>query len=236
MPRTVLTTRRTLAQVKALAEEVQARDTRLAALLADREALDTELRQLRAEVVAARERNAALPDTHDYSETETRDRFIDLLLREAGWKLDQPHDREFEVRGMPNPTGIGYVDYVLWGNDGLPLAVVEAKRTRNDARKGQRQAELYADCLETEFGRRPVIFYTNGYEHWLWDDAQYPPRPVRDSTRRINWSCSSSDAPRVSHWPPRPSMRLSSNATTSSAPSAVSARLSSGITTAKRCW
>ena len=85
-------------------------------------------------------------------------------------------DREFEVTGMPNKQGKGFVDYVLWGDDGKPLGLVEAKRTRRDARVGQQQAKLYADCLEQQFGQRPVIFYSNGYEHWLWDDANYPPR------------------------------------------------------------
>ena len=80
---------------------------------------------------------------------------------------------------MPNQQGKGYVDYVLWGDDGLPLAVVEAKKTKKSALIGQQQAKLYADCLEKKFKRRPVIFYTNGYEHWLWDDAKYPPRPVQ---------------------------------------------------------
>ena len=89
---------------------------------------------------------------------------------------------------MPNAEGTGYVDYVLWGADGLPLAVVEAKRTTKSPQVGQQQAKLYADCLETEFGRRPVVFYSNGYEHWLWDDAAfgaagtgagYPPREVQ---------------------------------------------------------
>lgn len=81
---------------------------------------------------------------------------------------------------MPNASGTGSVDYVLWGADGLPLAVVEAKRTTKSAQIGQEQARLYADCLERQFGRRPVIFYTNGYAHWIWDDAAgYPPREVR---------------------------------------------------------
>ena len=114
--------------------------------------------------------------------TTTRRRpatFIDLLLKEAGWPLDQARDREFEVTGMPNNQGKGFVDYVLWGDDGKPLAVVEAKRTERDARVGQQQAKLYADCLERQFGQRPVIFYSNGYEHWLWDDASYPPRAVQ---------------------------------------------------------
>ncbi len=80
---------------------------------------------------------------------------------------------------MPNQQGKGFVDYVLWGDDGKPLALVEAKRTRRDSRVGQQQAKLYADCLELQFGQRPVIFYSNGYEHWMWDDANYPPRQVQ---------------------------------------------------------
>ena len=80
---------------------------------------------------------------------------------------------------MPNDKGEGFVDYVLWGDDGLPLAVVEAKRTRKDSRIGQQQAKLYADCLERMKGQRPIIFFTNGYETWLWDDLNYPPRKVQ---------------------------------------------------------
>src|SRR5882762_10156968 len=137
------------------------------------------MQRLREEVAQARTANAARPDTHDYSEAETRDYFIDLLLKEAGWALDQPRDREFEVTGMPNNKSTGFVDYVLWGDDGRPLALVEAKRTKKSAEIGQQQAKLYADCLEKQFERRPVIFYSNGYEHWLWDDANYPPRQVQ---------------------------------------------------------
>jgi type I restriction enzyme R subunit len=133
----------------------------------------------RAEVAAAKQAASAQPDTHNYSESETRDYFVDLLLNEAGWALDQTRDREFEVPGMPNNQGKGFVDYVLWGDDGKPLGLVEAKRTRRDSRVGQRQAELYADCLERQFSQRPVIFYSNGYEHWIWDDVKYPPRAVQ---------------------------------------------------------
>jgi type I restriction enzyme R subunit len=154
-------------------------DENLAEVLADRAALDDELKRLRAEVAEAKKAAAARPDTHDYSETETREYFIDLLLKEAGWPLDQARDREFEVAGMPNNQGTGFVDYVLWGDDGKPLGLVEAKRTRRDPRVGQQQAKLYADCLEMQFGQRPLIFYSNGYEHWLWDDVNYPPRAVQ---------------------------------------------------------
>ena len=79
---------------------------------------------------------------------------------------------------MPNASGLGYADYVLWGDDGKPLAVVEAKKTTVDPAVGRQQAKLYADCLEAMHGQRPIIFYTNGYETYLWDDLAYAPRRV----------------------------------------------------------
>ncbi|MXO52365.1 DUF4145 domain-containing protein [Erythrobacter gaetbuli] len=145
----------------------------------DRAALDAQIKELQAQIEAIKAENAKVEDTHDYSEAETRDIWIDRLLAEAGWPLDQARDREFAVTGMPNNSGEGYVDYVLWGDDGKPLAVIEAKRTKRDPREGQQQAKLYADCLEQQFGVRPLIFYTNGYKHWLWDDEAYPPREVQ---------------------------------------------------------
>jgi type I restriction enzyme R subunit len=159
---------------------------RLVALdaLADKSDLEAEVENLKAEIAAAKKQAAATPDDHDYSEAETRDYFIDLLLAEAGWPFSkgQPvvgKDVEFEVTGMPNKKGLGYVDYVLWSDNGLPLGLVEAKKTRKSASEGQQQAKLYADCLEAIFGQRPVIFYSNGFQHWIWDDWAYPPRPVQ---------------------------------------------------------
>lgn len=120
----------------------------------------------------------------DISEAETRRRFIDLMLREAGWDVletegdIQPSKAgiEIEVEGMPNNAGKGYADYVLFGADGKPLAVVEAKRTSKDANVGKHQAELYADCLEKRYHVRPVIYYTNGFEIYCIDGLGYPPR------------------------------------------------------------
>ena len=165
-------------QLQKLEAQLQARDQKLSVLLSDKAALDDELKKLREEVTAAKKANTAQPDTHDYSEAQTRDYFIDLLLKEAGWALDAKNF-EIEVSGMPNIQGVGFVDYVLWGDDGKPLALVEAKRTRKDPTAGQQQARLYADCLQAQYGQRPIIFYSNGYQHWLWDDASYPPRPVQ---------------------------------------------------------
>ncbi len=144
----------------------------------ERDELDAELQALRAQLAKIRAVSEKQPDTHDYSEAETRRYLIDVDLRRAGWPLDKDRDTEYEVTGMPNQQGIGFADYVLWGDDGKPLAVVEAKKTTVDPAVGQQQAKLYADCLETMHGQRPVIFYTNGYETHLWDDLAYPPRRV----------------------------------------------------------
>ncbi len=128
-------------------------------------------------------KEVALPDI---SEAETRKLYIDLMLKEAGWDvLDtegaiQPSKAciEVEVEGMPNAEGKGYCDYVLFGSNGLPLAVIEAKRTSVSPVKGKHQAELYADCLEKRYGVRPVIYYTNGFETHIIDGLGYPPRQL----------------------------------------------------------
>jgi type I restriction enzyme R subunit len=140
---------------------------------------EQQLETLKAEIAALKQQNEAVPDTHDYNEADTRRYLIDVLLKEAGWNIHQPQWTEYEVQGMPNDTGKGYVDYILWGADGKPLALIEAKRTRKSADAGKHQAELYANCLENQFGQRPVIFYSNGYETWIWDDLNYPPRPIQ---------------------------------------------------------
>lgn len=169
-------------EVAKLAAQFAAQDEAHAKALAEKDELakakDAEIAALREQIKQAQAANVQ-PDDRDYSEAQTRDTFIDLLLNEAGWPLTDTRDREFEVVGMPG-GGKGYADYVLWGADGLPLAVVEAKRTTKSPHLGEQQAKLYADCLEHMTGRRPVIFYTNGFEHWIWDDAGgYPPRAVQ---------------------------------------------------------
>ena len=135
--------------------------------------------RLRDEIAAVRKANEAAPDTHDYDEAQTRDAFIDLLLHEAGWPLDQPRDREYPVTGHAEQAGEGFVDYVLWGDDGKPLALVEAKRTKRDARVGQQQAKLYADCLEKAVRAAARHLLHQRLRHWLWDDVRYPPRAVQ---------------------------------------------------------
>jgi type I restriction enzyme R subunit len=166
-------------KMQALESALAERDERLTSLLTVQAGVDEELARLRAEVAKAKAEASGRPDHHDYSEAETRDKFIDLLLNEAGWALSDERDREYEVSGMPNAKDQGFVDYVLWGDDGKPLGLVEAKRTKKDPALGKQQAKLYADSLEQEFGQRPIIFYSNGYSHWIWDDTMYPPRSVQ---------------------------------------------------------
>lgn len=171
--------RRSITQLKKQQEELKARDKALLKQQRDNEALKAQLAAIQAQVAAQKAVNETVPDTHDYSEAETRQRYIDVLLREAGWDPAGPNVPEYKVTGMPSGKGVGYVDYVLWGDDGLPLALVEAKRTSVDPHQGQQQAKLYADCLAAMHGQRPIIFYTNGYTTYLWDDQRYPARQVQ---------------------------------------------------------
>ncbi|MCR4525362.1 DEAD/DEAH box helicase family protein [Kocuria rhizophila] len=170
-------------QVVQLAQKFKDQDAKYQKLLKERDDLAAQqqatIEELQAAVRAGREVPVARDD-RDLNENETRATNIDTLLFEAGWELSDPRDREFTVSGMPTASGTGRVDYVLWGTDGRPLAIVEAKASHVSLRDGQHQAKLYADALEREHGRRPVIFLSNGYEHEIWDDAAgYPPRRVQ---------------------------------------------------------
>lgn len=173
-------------QIEAQHKTLEAREAAIAeqaATLAERESLlaqvNAELAAARAELATAKAANLKVPDEHDYDEADTRKYFIDILLREAGWEIGKSASVEVPVTGMPNEKNEGFVDYVLWGADGKPLAVVEAKRTLKDADIGRQQAKLYADCLEKMKGQRPLIFYSNGNHTWLWDDQRAPPREVQ---------------------------------------------------------
>ena len=167
-----------LATTPASVQELEALKAQRDAAAASRKEIESELEELRERLAAIKAENERVHETHDWNEDKTRTLIIDLDLERAGWPLDREQDREYEVTGMPNESGIGYADYVLWGDDGKPLAVVEAKKTTVDPEVGQQQAKLYADCLEAMHGQRPVIFYTNGYMTRLWDDVFYPPRTV----------------------------------------------------------
>ena len=120
-----------------------------------------------------------------FTEDNTRKWLIDRDLRMAGWDVpsgtssNESVGQEVEVQHQATATGKGYCDYVLWDDNGKPLAVVEAKKTVVDARAGQEQAKQYADALEKQHKQRPMIFFTNGHDIWVWDDAAgYPPRSI----------------------------------------------------------
>lgn len=144
------------------------------------EQLQKEFESLRNETSKIRkQRESSIPfDIKDISEFKTRKQYIDLDLEIAGWEINKNMVEELPVTGMPNVSGDGFVDYVLMGANGKPVALVEAKRTSKDARVGQQQAKIYADCLENKYGQRPVIFFTNGFDIYMWDDCNYPYRKV----------------------------------------------------------
>jgi len=176
-----------------LAEQNARLDQALAELEATKQAEQLALQQanaLKNQIDSAkasqlRMRTAQAKSSFDFNEAETRQQLIDAELRSRGWDVSLDGSstnavgKEVQLTGQPTDTGIGYCDYVLWDDNGKPLAVIEAKRTRRNVKEGREQAKLYADALEKQFGQRPVIFYTNGYDIYLWDDAQgYAPRQL----------------------------------------------------------
>ena len=184
-------------QLDKIQEDLKAKDDAAALTkekLTQTEAQLAELKEQLALLQQVKEENEKTIGSGEYSEAQTRELIIDVMLREAGWDPKAQNVEEYEVLDcMPTSsgalTGTGYVDYVLWGNDGKPLALVEAKRTRKDPKIGKRQAELYADCLEKHHGQRPIIYYSNGYTTWMWDDTFYPPREVQGFAKRdeLQW-------------------------------------------------
>lgn len=148
---------------------------------------DAEIEALRAKIEAMSEQFTKEKTQHkeerrftpgDISEFLTRKKYIDVDLKLLGWEFGDDVREEVELYGMPNNESKGYADYVLYGKDGLPLALIEAKRTSKDPKIGMQQAKLYADCLEKMIGRRPMMFITNGFETYLWDDCSSPQRKV----------------------------------------------------------
>ncbi|MDK0978736.1 DEAD/DEAH box helicase family protein [Clostridium perfringens] len=153
-------------ELKDLYEKLSSKDRKLEELINENE----ELRKLRTE-----KRKENTENNHfkvdEISEAETRRRYIDVELKLSGWTFGKDVLIEVEIPGMPNNSGVGFADYVLYGDNGKPLAVVEAKRTSVDEKKGEQQAKLYADCLEKQYGQRPIIFLSNGFNYWIWDDC-----------------------------------------------------------------
>ena len=173
------------------------------------EALRKQIEQMAAQYTAEKDKHQQERtfQPEDLSEFKTRKIYIDVDMKQMGWKFDGTDadvQEEYEVEGMAGVPGQpGYCDYVLFGKDGLPLAVVEAKRTSKDPNIGRKQAVLYADCLERKFGRRPMMFTTNGFETYFWDDQTAPQRKVSgifskdDLQKRMNRRTERMDLTRV---------------------------------------
>lgn len=160
-------------ELKDLYERLSSKDKKLEEIIKGNE-------NLRKLLTEKREQNTNdnTFNVDEISEYETRKKYIDLDLKIAGWDFKRDIEEELKVEGMPNSEGVGYVDYVMFGENGKPLGIVEAKRTSIDPKQGKQQAKLYADCIEKKYGQRPVIFYTNGFETYIWDDSEYPERRV----------------------------------------------------------
>lgn len=165
---------RLLAQIAEQEQQMQAVLEQLAQAKAQQATVERTAEELQHLIANG---NAAV-DQLAFDEATTRQRLIDAMLVAARWNVGQGGastdevGQEVEMPQPQNKTGVGYADYVLWGENGKPLAVIEAKRTAKDADAGRTQAKLYADGLEQVHGQRPIIFYTNGFDIYIWDDAQ----------------------------------------------------------------
>ncbi|MGN1137373.1 MAG: DEAD/DEAH box helicase family protein [Oscillospiraceae bacterium] len=159
-------------QTNAAAPKPDNPDIDIEKLMAENAALKAELTEKRK----AQEQTYT-PKPLDMTEYQTRKVYIDVMLTDAGWEEKRDWINEYELDGMPNASEKGYADYVLFGDDGRPLAVVEAKRTCKDVAVGRQQAKLYADIIEKKFGRRPVIFLTNGFDTRIIEPC-YPERRI----------------------------------------------------------
>lgn len=165
-------------------QKIRAQESLLGEKDAEIERLRQQLAELADKYTGAKERNrqSRTITMEDLSEFSTRKIYIDAMLLGMDWELEGPDSdvsQEYEVEGMAGVPGQkGYVNYVLWGRDGKPLAVVEAKKACKDPNTGRTQARLYADCLELRFGQRPVMFTTNGFDTFFWDDKGGPQRKV----------------------------------------------------------
>ena len=161
-------------ELRALYDDLSSKDKKLADVLKENEELRKQMSEERTSNSKKRTFNI-----DKISEAETRKHFIDVALNEAGWFINSNCTIEEPVTGMPNITGAGFVDYVLWGKNNLPLAVVEAKKASVDPIVGSQQAKLYSDCLQNKYNQRPLIFTTNGFEFFFTNDlAGYPKREV----------------------------------------------------------
>ena len=139
-------------------------------LMAENASLKEELSARRQE-----QQQTYVPKPLDLSEYKTRKLYIDAMLQDAGWREGENWLNEVPVEGMPNKSETGRIDYVLYDDMHQPLAIIEAKRTCVDVAKGRQQAKLYADILEKQYKRRPVVFLTNGFETHIID-GKYPER------------------------------------------------------------
>ena len=123
----------------------------------------------------------AAVDPMAFDEAQTRAYLIDRMLTDEGWNVapgirsTEEVRKEVLVKHQPTASGEGAADYVLFDDNGKPLAVIEAKKSAEDPQKGRNQAKIYADGIEQEYHQRPVIFFTNGYDLWIWNDAAGEP-------------------------------------------------------------
>jgi len=114
------------------------------------------------------------------NESETRYNLIDPSIAKAKWNLHDDTQIWFEVpvQGYDASPQSGITDYCMFRTNGEVLAVIEAKKTRRDARVGKEQVFQYVTEIEKKQSFRPFAFMANGEDLFFWDTEEYPERLI----------------------------------------------------------
>lgn len=113
-------------------------------------------------------------------EKENKKLFVLASLREAGWPVAVKSNQSYPETaciGMTLEDGSS-IDFILYGRDGKPLAVVDYSNAVDNPIAGRRHASHAADLLERKFGYRPTAYYASGYRIFCMDPLGYSPRRV----------------------------------------------------------
>ncbi len=114
------------------------------------------------------------------NESENRQLYVRASLAEAGWPIATADNI-----AIPNSASLNMtlsdgstIDYVLYGRDSRPLAVIDCTNSSMSPIKGRAAAQHAAELLAIKYGYKPIAYYSSGYQIFCIDQLGYPARRV----------------------------------------------------------
>lgn len=114
------------------------------------------------------------------NESENRQLYVRASLAEAGWPIATADNI-----AIPNSASLNMtlsdgstIDYVLYGRDSRPLAVIDCTNSSMNPIKGRAAAQHAAELLAIKYGYKPIAYYSSGYQIFCIDQLGYPARRV----------------------------------------------------------